>query len=1689
MKHRIPQLLGLMGLVCAFNFPVLAQNKQQSITPPDRTQCKDSICTYTSFPGFAGQDALITAASPAANFGTAETMALTSEGAVLIQANLEELPDSVYIVSATLTLQEAPSTKPKGSFALQASTLGAAWDENTVSWSTRPATLSDSAAVGEPGSQEYSFDVTQAVQRWVIDREANHGLEITLAGQGEITFASADFNGNGRHPHLEVVYNRYKQGTPPAPVTANLTREEFQDLIFGQLDFSEVTTGLLTDYSLTKINLDEYNGLGELPDLSAGEWGLLYGLLYYSQVEDSTLVPGLNEVKANLYNYRVADKVPVLVLDYQYNYFDSTALDRGLLTQDEEGVLWDVAGRTESPYLQDRLMGIAPHGSQARSNEDNEVTFIFPPEAFLVNNGTGVTTVEVDFGDGNGFQTIGAGDEVKVAYSNTDSITLTMRTLDAATLQQRGKPGSNAATLAGYRTTSGVIPFYSLPENSLGDQRVDIRLPGNLWAEVTAYLGNECGVKHAQVRKPIVLVEGFDIIDNTEADEYYNKLRIEGGGDPELMQTQLANAGYDVLVVNLRSHLAGIDDNARLIQALIRQLNDMGLDEGIHLIGFSMGGLISKYALRQMEMAGETHNVLTYTSYDSPHQGAYFPASELLFFNSLFVDDPVVGVGAGLANVIDGYDSEPVRQMAVLAPTMANVPTGANTYADLSYADVVSAERISFMMEYQALGMPQQTRGNYAISNGLYDGGTQTRTRGNPIPATEFAKIFEIRRGFFFGSNRRGYAKSHPNQGPTTQVVDYSFFIPGPWFSTGTTINRQYDFENTLGQPYDWASGGYVDINGVLSRGSTILSIFTNFFRLQTVLDINITDNNYPRFSFVPATSALDLPAGGFGASNYYQFNSLYQFAITEDDWARVSPFDDIVTEGRRVDGAENRKHIAAVKPRTASWLFEKITGRPLDVEGSTGRWINLSDFNNDVLYHGDPYNPSQLTVNYYILGEEVDFVERIIDDLTASRRFYVRYNNRFPGVLVLADYCSGLVYGLYEVPFAPEDLSDAELLEKINQFIPYHGEYDDPNFLIQGPFTGADYVSPDNRRISTVLGRFTYPTETVPRNPETQAVIESFGNWTYPHFKPARDQGSFNLLNVNQVTGTVFGQRAIGPEGEKLLNDLTYYPDRVAGDWPFFYNLNLPWLDSAIARRDAFWGITNRHDYTLMYKGNVFDDDRDNDAISIFGLEARWLELKGYRWTTEGRFVKINEQHTTIGQDSIKYQAMDFYIPEKGENVRHEDLRELILNTKYVLGDLASSSCGYTTSDRLAPGEVAYVVADLVNKGYEDNTSQKYTILAYAVDGYDTQVGGDCLTLTLVTNGMVTNKRFDYTSSPSCNVSTALTAEAKLLEFLAAQMEQIEPQEGQWFGRVQLISEKENCLGSQWISNQFRTEFPEVQVLEIDQSECEDPTGFALLETRDTQAFFRMDLPDVYVEYVSYLGGFYPAPSFATYTYYNRFNPPNIVLSGQWNTAEDYIIIGVNGLIPGENYETQAAAMCIRGRQFSNYTQLIPYQTTTTTLARSTTQQQPEGSALPMKLEVEQSADKYDQGYWIQSQTGYLGENGSGKATAAARTETQEQQAITDLEQFNQTIGLLAYPNPATSSTTFRYTLQEAGKVNISLYTVQGALVKVLYQGEQGEGAQEVGADLSGVEPGAYFYSLRLENGMFMQKPLVISR
>lgn len=125
---------------------------------------------------------------------------------------------------------------------------------------------------------------------------------------------------------------------------------------------------------------------------------------------------------------------------------------------------------------------------------------------------------------------------------------------------------------------------------------------------------------HRGIQRPVLMADGFNL-GRSDLDALY--LGLEA--DFPLIGS-LKQRGHDVILLGYDDRGASILDNAETAIAAIHrtiasQLGDASLTVG----GFSMGGIVTRYALAKLEHQRIDHRTGLYFSYDSPHRGAVIP--------------------------------------------------------------------------------------------------------------------------------------------------------------------------------------------------------------------------------------------------------------------------------------------------------------------------------------------------------------------------------------------------------------------------------------------------------------------------------------------------------------------------------------------------------------------------------------------------------------------------------------------------------------------------------------------------------------------------------------------------------------------------------------------------------------------------------------------------------------------------------------------------------------------------------------------------------------------------------------------------------------------------------------------------------------------------------------------------------
>lgn len=398
--------------------------------------------------------------------------------------------------------------------------------------------------------------------------------------------------------------------------------------------------------------------------------------------------------------------------------------------------------------------------------------------------------------------------------------------------------------------------------------------------------------------KPIFVVDGFDPSDTRNITAVYNLLTYtDGAGVTRNLGDRIRNEeGFDVVIVNFPTYINALNNtidggadfierNALSLVSVIEQINadKIGTEQNV-IIGPSMGGLVSRFALRYMEMNGLSHQTRLWVSFDSPHYGANVPIGLQYLFNYFaygYADSDAVKPlissllrsAAAKQMLIDHLDAHTTSIVGVddpRAPTtgLPLTPTGCPNYRD------------NFQNRLNSMGFPQTTR-NIAMTNGSGVGSLFNAVNGSPVTPGFDLINSNINTGTVYGLNTRAvtFCEYMPNANVQEKIVDVKIqaqiFV---WVSQDTFIANAK--QTALSNGVDSSPGGLFDILGL---GASVGNdpTLTNF--------LNAMRSGY--FSFIPAVSAMGLNVGGNIENNQPNYYHSINLGVTDTPWdGIVSP-------------------------------------------------------------------------------------------------------------------------------------------------------------------------------------------------------------------------------------------------------------------------------------------------------------------------------------------------------------------------------------------------------------------------------------------------------------------------------------------------------------------------------------------------------------------------------------------------------------------------------------------------------------------------------------------------------------------------------------------------------------------------------------------------------------------------------
>jgi len=767
--------------------------------------------------------------------------------------------------------------------------------------------------------------------------------------------------------------------------------------MFSPLNKNYVPHGILLDYGMEFTNVPAFNGtLTDSTFTNISTLKQIYNTLLSSRIRNVSagfVTP--QNFDTRLKNNRTANVISLSGLYFKYAQFVENATINGKLRY-YNGKFYDkyVNGVRQNPYETKQTFAMTP---AIKLYKGLNLQVKIPSEIFYSNYQNQIQNIQIDFGNGQGYVTVPFNQNITVNYITKGvkiwkyKLNLTNGTslYNQSRIKIEGgfktvHYGSNHAQ----RTANGTTIYDS--------QRITATIPyAGQFASVNLTIDLIDG--HTQITKPLIVAEGFDlgIVINPENEhgnfDYINfrDFLSEGGNELRTLIWE-NNKQYDIIYVDWDNGVDYLQRNAYALEEVIKWVNQQkanaGSTEPNVVLGQSMGGVIARYALADMEERGDNHDTRLFISHDAPQQGANIPVSVQYMYRHItrqYIQSPIALFGGQVVlpifnNGVSGSDYLSLLDAPASKQLIKNFST-------LNYA-INNTVHNSFYTDLKSNGLsgsggyPVNTR-NIAISNGSECGNTQDFNSGdylvnyqyhkglsfwgdllsliyNPLGGTIGGALLDAD---FYGVAILGLIPGHSKYNVDFQAksipygtgnmiykgkVSYTKKILWLFNVTVNITNVQKNQPNGV-LPFDTYGGGFFHLNFDASTLSSHLYV-------------------RDRFGFIPTVSALDI-----GENNVNLDDNDYLRAYVGGNpptGIKSSPFDNFSTEFDKYSPySHNHRHIS-FNTRNGDWLAKELIGNSIEYTDCSAFCSNSEIIGNDALCNTGVYSlEGNINANWYI--------------------------------------------------------------------------------------------------------------------------------------------------------------------------------------------------------------------------------------------------------------------------------------------------------------------------------------------------------------------------------------------------------------------------------------------------------------------------------------------------------------------------------------------------------------------------------------------------------------------------------------------------------------------------------------------------------------------------------------------------
>ncbi|CAM1363444.1 conserved exported protein of unknown function [Tenacibaculum soleae] len=772
--------------------------------------------------------------------------------------------------------------------------------------------------------------------------------------------------------------------------------------LFGQLDKTKIPNGILLDYGMEFTNIAEFNGVLTTKNyVTLGRLEEIYKTLLTSKINPNTnTIVAPTVFKNNLKTQRTKGVIALTGLYYKYSKFKDIALSKNLITygngkfydnlilSPQKGLnkvidLNNNGGTLQTPYETKQTFAITP-AIQKYSGLNLQIKI--PSAIFYSNYTNQVQSIQIDFNNGNGYVTIPFNQNIAVNYT-TEGVKTWKYKLNLTN-------GTNLYSHSKIKIEKG---YETYAYGSKNQQRTTsngvARYPSRRITATDSYLGRKSSVTLTiddangdnEITNPLIVVEGFDVgvllspeneYGYTNYEDDFKRSLIRSGQLRELIYDY--NKQYDIIYIDWDNGVDYLQRNAYALEEVIKWVNSVkqGNEPNV-ILGQSMGGVIGRWALADMEERGLNHDTRLFISHDAPQQGANVPVSIQYLYRH--IKKQFINTSAGVLVSLFSDIEEPFKLLDAPASKQLLKNRAASNYV------LDNSLHTSFYNQLKNKGLngsggyPINSR-NIAISNGSECGSTQNFTAGSYLLQFKYGKKLSFLQNIlapiasllgagligdvdllgvtvlslFPGSSKFNtdfWAKSIP-YGTGNQIykgkISYTKKIL--WLISVTTNITNVNKNQPSGVlPFDSYGGGYYGVTANIDPSLLPSGIYLR-----------------DKFNFIPTASALDI---GNNTVSLNDSDYLRSYVGGNPPMgSKSSPFANFSSDFDSNPNIHNKPHIS-FNPRNGDWLASELLG------GSNIETTDCSTFcsdteitGNNTLCNSGTYSiNSSISPNWYI--------------------------------------------------------------------------------------------------------------------------------------------------------------------------------------------------------------------------------------------------------------------------------------------------------------------------------------------------------------------------------------------------------------------------------------------------------------------------------------------------------------------------------------------------------------------------------------------------------------------------------------------------------------------------------------------------------------------------------------------------